>query len=78
MPPRSKRRSARKVLSSRDKVRADRKRLRARRATPDSGLGTRHAHAAFKVHRQSLVVPQSPHPRQDQDFIDTISLQPSD
>jgi hypothetical protein len=36
--------------------------------------------AAFKVeaHRQSLVVAQSPHAREDQDFIDTISLQSSD
>jgi hypothetical protein len=36
--------------------------------------------AAFKVeaHRQSLVVAQSAHARQDQDFIDTISLQPGD
>ena len=80
MPSRSKRRSARKLLSSRDKVRAHRKRLRARGLRPIQVWVPDTRTAAFKVeaHRQSLVVAHSPHARQDQDFIDAISLQPGD
>jgi hypothetical protein len=77
---RSKRRVPAKRLSSRDKVRAHRKRLRARGLRPIQVWLPDTRTAAFKVeaHRQSLVVAQSPHARQDQDFIDTISLQPGD
>ena len=80
MPPRPKRRPARKLLSSRDKVRAHRKRLRALGLRPIQVWVPDTRTAAFKVeaHRQSLVVAQSPHVRRDQDFIDTISLQPGD
>lgn len=80
MTYRSKRRAAPKRLSSRDKVRAHRKRLRARGLRPIQVWVPDTRTAAFKVeaHRQSLVVAQSPQARQDQDFIDTISLQPGD
>jgi antidote-toxin recognition MazE-like antitoxin len=80
MTYRSKRRVASKRLSSRYKVRAHRKRLRARGLRPIQVWVPDTRTAAFKVeaHRQSLVVAQSPHPRQDQNFIDTISLQPGD
>ena len=80
MTSRSKRRSAPKFLSSRDKVRVHRKRLRARGLRPIPVWVPDTRTAAFKVeaHRQSLLVAQSPHARQDQDFIDTISLQPGD
>ena len=76
----SKRRQARKPLSSRDKVRTHRKRLRARGLRPIQVWIPDTRTAAFKVeaHRQSLAVAQSPHARQDQDFIDAISLQPGD
>jgi hypothetical protein len=80
MPSRSKRRSASKHLSSRDKVRAHRKRLRARGLRPIQVWVPDTRTAVFKVeaHRQSLAVAQSPHARPDQDFIDAISLQPGD
>ena len=80
MPSRSKRHAARKLLSSRDEVRAHRKRLRARGLRPIQVWIPDMRTAAFKVeaHRQSLVVAQSPHARRDQDFIDAISLQPGD
>jgi antidote-toxin recognition MazE-like antitoxin len=80
MASRSKRRAAPKRLSSRDKVRTHRKRLRARGLRPIQVWVPDTRTRAFKVeaHRQSLVVAQSPHARQDQDFIDTISLQPGD
>jgi hypothetical protein len=80
MSPRSKRRSARKLLSSRDKVRAHRKRLRARGLRPIQVWVPDTRTAAFKVqaHRQSLAVAQSPYARRDQDFIDAISLPPGD
>ena len=76
----SKRRTARKPFSSRDKVRAHRKRLRARGLRPIQVWvpDTRTAAFPIEAHRQSLVVAQSTHARQDQDFIDTISLQPGD
>jgi hypothetical protein len=80
MVNRSKRRVAPKRLSSRDKVRAHRKRLRARGLRPIQVWvpDTRTAAFTVEAHRQSLVVAQSPHARQDQDFIDMISLQPGD
>jgi hypothetical protein len=80
MPSRSKRRSASKHLSSRDKVRAHRKRLRARGLRPIQVWVPDTRTAAFKVEarRQSLAVAQSPHARRDQDFIDAIALQPGD
>ena len=80
MPSRSKRRSAAKHLSSRDKVRAHRKRLRARGLRPIQLWVPDTRTAAFKLeaHRQSQVVAQSSHARRDQDFIDAISLQPGD
>ena len=80
MRSRSKRRPAAKHLSSREKVRAHRKRLRARGLRPIQVWIPDTRTAAFKVeaHHQSLVVAQSPHARRDQDFIDAISLQPGD
>jgi hypothetical protein len=76
MTPRSKRRSAPKSVSSRDKVRAHHKRLRARGLRPIKLWVPDTRTAAFKIeaHRQSQVVAQSPHARWDQDFIDAISL----
>jgi len=76
----SKRRFASKRLSSREKVRAHRKRLRARGLRPIQVWVPDTRTAAFKVeaHRQSLVVAQSRHARRDQDFIDAISLPPGD
>ncbi len=77
MPPRSKHRSARKPLASRDKVRAHRKRLRARGLRPIQVwiADTRTAAFMVEAHRQSRAVAQSPYARQDQDFIDAISRQ---
>ena len=69
-----------KALSSRDKVRAHRKRLRARGLRPIQVWVPDTRTATFKVeaHRQSLVVAQSPHARRDQHFIDTISIEAGD
>ncbi len=80
MTSRSKRRSAPKLVSSRDKVRAHRKRLRARGFRPIQVWVPDTRTAAFRAeaHRQSLLVAQSQHARRDQDFIDAISLQPGD
>jgi Protein of unknown function (DUF3018) len=77
MPSRSKRRAARKLLSSRDRVRAHRKRLRARGLRPIQVWIPDTRTAAFKdeAHRQSLAVAQSSYARWDQDFIDAVSLQ---
>jgi antidote-toxin recognition MazE-like antitoxin len=63
MTSRSKRRSAPKLLSSRDWVRAHRKRLRAQGLRPIRVWVPDTRAAAFKVeaHCQSLVVAQSPH-----------------
>jgi hypothetical protein len=73
----SKRRSAPKRLSSRDKVRAHRKRLRARGLRPIQIWVPDIRTAAFRAeaHRQSQIVARSPHAQRDQDFIDAISLQ---
>jgi hypothetical protein len=72
----SKRRSKR--LSSREKVRAHRKRLRARGLRPIQIWvpDTRTASFKAEAHRQSQVVARSPYARRDQDFIDAISMQP--
>jgi antidote-toxin recognition MazE-like antitoxin len=80
MTSRSKRRSGPKHLSSREKVRAHRKRLRARGLRPIQIWVPDTRTAAFKVeaHRQSEIVAQGPYARRDQDFIDAISLQPGD
>jgi len=80
MASRLKRRSAPKRLSSRDKVRAHRKRLRARGLRPIQLWIPDTRTAAFKLeaHRQSQVVAQSPQARRDQDFIDAISMDPVD
>ena len=80
MQPRSKRRSAAKHSSSREKVRAHRKRLRARGLRPIQVWvpDTRTTDFKVEAHRQSQVVAQSPHARRDQDFIDRIALQPGD
>jgi Protein of unknown function (DUF3018) len=76
----SKRRSAPKRLSSREKVRAHRKRLRARGLRPIQIWipDTRTASFKAEAHRQSQVVARSPYARQDQDFIDAISMQPGE
>src|SRR5436305_663612 len=80
MPPHSKRRSTRKLSSSRDKVRAHRKRLRARGLRPIQVWIPDTRTAAFKVeaHRQSLADAQGPHARRDQHFINTISIESAD
>jgi hypothetical protein len=74
----SKRRSKR--LSSREKVRAHRKRLRARGLRPIQIWvpDTRTASFKAEAHRQSQVVARSPYARRDQDFIDAISMQPGE
>jgi hypothetical protein len=76
----SKRRSPPKRLSSREKVRAHRKRLRARGLRPIQIWipDTRTASFKAEAHRQSQVVARSPYARQDQDFIDAISMQPGE
>ena len=65
MPSGSKRRG-----TSREKVRAHRKRLRA----PDTST----AAFASEAHRQSQAVARSQSARRDQEFIDAISLPPDD
>jgi antidote-toxin recognition MazE-like antitoxin len=80
MTSRSKRRSPPKPLSSRDKIRAHRKRLRARGLRPIQIWVPDTRTAAFKVeaHRQSQRVAESRHAQRDQDFVDAISPQPGD
>jgi hypothetical protein len=77
MPSQSKRRLAKKRLSSRDKVRAHRERLRAHGLRPIQIWIPDTRSSAFKAeaHRQSQLVAQSPHARNDQDFIDATSVQ---
>lgn len=64
-----------KPASSRDKVRRHRARLRAKGFrliqiwVPD----TRSPEFAAEAHRQSRLVANSPHAKEDQDFIDAIS-----
>ena len=76
----SKRRSAPKRPSSREKVRAHRMRLRARGLRPIQVWvpDTRTATFKLEAHRQSQLVAQGPYARRDQDFIDAVSLQPGD
>ena len=76
----SKRRSASKRLSSREKVRAHRKRLRARGLRPIQVWvrDTRTASFKAEAHRQSQKVARSPYARRDQDFINAVSLHPGD
>jgi hypothetical protein len=61
---------------SRDKVRAHRERLRARRLRLIEVwlADTRTAAFAAEAHRQSQLVARSQPARQDQEFIDEISL----
>ena len=76
----SKRQSPPKRQSSREKVRTHRERLRAKGLRPIQIWVPDTRSSAFKAqaHRQSLIVARSRHARQDQDFIDAISLQPGD
>ena len=80
MPSGSTRRPASKHLSSREKVRAHRKRLRARGLRPIQLWlpDTRTARFKAEAHRQSQVVARSPYAIWDQDLIDAISMQPDD
>jgi Protein of unknown function (DUF3018) len=61
--------------SSRDKVRAHRKRLRQQGLRPIQIWVPDMRSPAFPVeaHRQSLAVARSPHSKEDQDFIEAIS-----
>jgi hypothetical protein len=83
---RSRRRSTRKIvkrttrtrlaMTSAEKVRAHRERLRERGLRPvQFWLPDMHADA-FKAeaHRQSLLAAKSPHAQEDQSFIDAISI----
>jgi hypothetical protein len=80
MPSGSKRRRASKHIPSRDKVRAHRKRLRARGLRPIQFWlpDTRSEAFAAEAHRQSQMVARSQSARRDQEFIDAISLPPGD
>jgi len=62
--------------TSRDKVRAHRKRLRARGLRPIEFWlpDTRSEAFATEAHRQSQMVARSRSAREDQEFIDAISL----
>lgn len=61
--------------SSRDKVRAHRKRLRQQGLRPIQIWVPDMRSPAFltEAHRQSLAVAQSPHAKEDQDFINAVS-----
>lgn len=61
--------------SSRDKVRAHRKRLRQQGLRPFQIWVPDMRSPAFRAeaHRQSLAVARSPYAKEDQDFIDAIS-----
>ena len=76
----SKRRRNSKHIPSRDKVRAHRKRLRARGLRPIQFWlpDTRSKAFAAEAHRQSQVVARSQSARRDQEFIDAISIPPGD
>jgi hypothetical protein len=62
--------------SSREKVRAHRKRLRQQGLRPIQIWVPDMRSPAFtaEAHKQSLAVARSPHAREDQDFIDAISI----
>ncbi len=66
---------SRTVKSSRDKVRAHRKRLRQQGLRPIQIWvpDMRSPALVSEAHRQSLAVAKSPHARDDQDFINAIS-----
>jgi Protein of unknown function (DUF3018) len=61
--------------SSRDKVRAHRKRLRKQGLRPIQIWVPDMRSPAFaaEAHRQSLAVARSPHANEDQDFINAVS-----
>jgi hypothetical protein len=61
--------------SSRDKVRAHRKRLRQQGLRPIQIWVPDMRSPAFaaEAHRQSLAVARSPHAKRDQEFIDAVS-----
>jgi len=61
--------------SSRDKVRAHRERLRRQGLRPIQIWVPDVRTRAFKAqaHRQSVAVAESPHAREDQEFIDAVS-----
>lgn len=61
--------------SSREKVRAYRERLRQQGMRPIQIWvpDVRSPEFIAEAHRQSLAVAQSPHAREDQDFIDAVS-----
>ena len=61
--------------SSRDKVRAHRERLRRQGLRPIQIWVPDVRTRAFKAqaHRQSMAVAESPHAREDQEFIDAVS-----
>jgi surfactin synthase thioesterase subunit len=61
--------------SSRDKVRAHRKRLRQQGLRPIQIWVPDMRSPAFatEAHRQSLAVAKSPHAKEDQDFINAVS-----
>ncbi|MGH9795159.1 MAG: antitoxin MazE family protein [Candidatus Acidiferrales bacterium] len=65
----------RQSKTSRDKVRAHRKRLRQQGLRPIQIWvpDMRSPTFAAEAHRQSLAVAKSAHAREDQDFIDAIS-----
>ena len=62
-------------LKSREKVRAHRARLRRRGLRPIQIWvpDVRSRVFAREAHRQSLVITNDPHEREDQDFVDAIS-----
>ena len=64
-----------KTKSSREKVSAHRKRLRQQGLRPIQIWVPDMRSPAFatEAHRQSLAVAHSPHARQDQEFIDSVS-----
>jgi len=67
--------SLKKRRRTREKVRSYRERMRARGLRPIQLWvpDTRTARFRSEAHRQSLAVAQSPHAREDQEFIDAIS-----
>ncbi len=62
--------------SSRDKVRAHRKRLRKQGLRPVQMWvpDVRSKAFAREAHRQSLAIATSPHGKADQDFVDAVSV----
>lgn len=69
-----------KPKSSRDKVRAHRKRLRAMGLRPITiwVIDTRTKKFKEEARRQALAIAQSPHEKDDQAFIDAISIWPEE